>query len=102
MNSFKIAAQQSGPVGGGLATFRYQDEETGHFVFFSMDQERFNLLGEPEVVTITVESGRTLPDDVDAVESFREPQDHYRSAETGQFVTEGEALESPGTTIHES
>jgi hypothetical protein len=72
MKSFKVAAQQSGPVGGGLATFRYQDEETGHFVFFSMDQERFNLLGEPEVVTISVEDDRQLPDDVDAIESFRE------------------------------
>jgi hypothetical protein len=26
----------------------------------------------------------------------------YRSAETGRYVTEGEALESPGTTIREN
>jgi hypothetical protein len=38
----------------------------------------------------------------DALKKGIEHDVDYRSAETGRYVTEGEALESPGTTIREN
>lgn len=45
-------------------TFREQDFETGRFTFTSIDAARWKDMGEPDEVTISVQPGNKLEEEV--------------------------------------